>query len=190
VSQLKFTKDEKFLVALGNIQGNLYEFYVEVIDWREETVIDSLLLQNFVVSHMFINKCDPFEFGVCGYGVMRVFRLFGKNLKTIENINIFPHFYPPVISSNKMDESGVFEMNNSEVPDFNKVPVLTCGTFYYYVFTDSQERDIILGTDLGDLAVVTFSKFSIVKKNAHEGMINLLRYVIFYYLNNSIISFN
>lgn len=73
-SHLKFTKSEKFLVALGNMRNNLHEFYVEVIDWREETVIDSLLLQNFIVADMFVNKCDAFEFGVCGYGVLRVFR--------------------------------------------------------------------------------------------------------------------
>lgn len=92
----------------------------------------------------------------------------------MENINIFPHFYPPILDSNKETKES-FDYSNAEIPDFNKVPVLTCGTFYYYVFTDSQERDIILGTDLGDLAVVTFSKFSIVKKNAHDGMINILR---------------
>lgn len=73
-SHLKFTKDEKFVVALGNIKNNLLEFYVEIVDWREETVIDSLLLQNFVVTHLFINECDPFEFGICGYGVLRIFR--------------------------------------------------------------------------------------------------------------------
>jgi hypothetical protein len=73
-SHLKFTKDEKFLIVLGNIRNNLLEFYVEVVDWREEIVIDSLLLQNFIVMDLFINKCDPFEFGVCGYGVLRIFR--------------------------------------------------------------------------------------------------------------------
>jgi hypothetical protein len=102
-------------------------------------------------------------------------RLFGKNLKTMENINIIPHFYKPVINNNFDANKSSMDFSSAELPDFNKIPVLTCGTFYYYVFSESQERDIILGTDSGDLAVVTFSKFSIVKKNAHDAMINILR---------------
>jgi hypothetical protein len=93
----------------------------------------------------------------------------------MENINIIPHFYKPIINNNCEAMGSSMEISTRNVPDFNQIPVLTCGTFYYYVFTESQERDIILGTDNGDLAVVTFSKFSIVKKNAHDAMINIIR---------------
>lgn len=88
----------------------------------------------------------------------------------MENINVFPHFFKPIL-----DPDLPVEDLSTELPDFGRVPFLTCGTFYYYVFSESQERDIILGTDQGHLAVVTFSKFSIVKKNAHDAMINILR---------------
>lgn len=89
----------------------------------------------------------------------------------MENINIFPHFYKPLLGSADPPD----DFSQTDFPDFSRVPFLTCGTFYYYVFAESQERDIILGTDQGDLAVVTFSKFSVVKKNAHEAMINIVR---------------
>ena len=104
-----------------------------------------------------------------------ILRILGRDIKIMENINLFPVFYP--LENPSGGALGTHKESAEKKLSFHEIPTLTCACFYYYVFTESVERDIIVGTDKGDLAVVAFTKFSIVKRNAHTGMINILKFV-------------
>ncbi len=53
--------------------------------------------------------------------------------------------------------------------------VITALTYFYYLLGNEVDEDFILGTENGDIGLLTFGKYKEIHPNAHEKQINCLK---------------
>lgn len=96
-----------------------------------------------------VNPYDKHEFATCGYSKIQIWRIVGKSLLVKENIDV-----------NQGDK--------------NQLPYITAISYSFYSMQNKIHNDLLIGTNFGDLGLVTQGNYVTVRKTAHKKMINCL----------------
>jgi hypothetical protein len=96
-----------------------------------------------------VNPYDKYEFATCGFHKVQIWRIVGKTLLVKENIDI-----------NQGDK--------------NQLPYITAISYSFYNMQNKIHNDLIIGSNFGDLGLVTRGNYIPVRKTAHKKMINCL----------------
>ena len=108
------------------------------------------MTSNEPITDIAVNPYDRNKFSTCGLKKVQVWTVKGRSLELTENIPI------PETANNG-----------------SRYIVTLC--YIYYLLGDSVMTDLVTGSSFGDIGLVTCSKYIIMKKRAHKGMINCIR---------------
>lgn len=146
IINMAFSKDGSFLVSLGMDQN----FSIQVTNWKTE---EKIAFKNSSPSPLLDVKFNPYnkyEFIICGYHNVQIWNIVGKSLLVKDSI----------------------EINEG---DKNTLPYITAIDYCYYRLGNVIETDLIVGTHLGDLGLVSKGNYIQVRRTAHKKMINCLK---------------
>lgn len=103
------------------------------------------------------------EFTLVGDNVLLRYRISGTYL-ILEEM----HY----ISETDLEQQ--FDASESPATSSYKITSLI---YYYYLLGSEVDYDYILGTSEGHLSIFTFGKYKVIRRDAHEGAINVLKLV-------------
>jgi WD40 repeat protein len=124
-------------------------FSLQVTDWKLEEIIAFRNSSQNAIIDLVVNPYDKYEFATCGYHKVQLWEVQGKSIILKENINITEG-------------------------DKNQLPYITCIDYIYYMMQDEIRKDLIVGTNLGDLGLVSRGSYILTRKTAHKKMINCI----------------
>jgi WD40 repeat protein len=148
IINLAFSADGSFLISIGMDKY----FSIQVTDWEMEQKIAFKNSSQSPLIDVVVNPNDKYEFATCGFHKVQIWQIVGKTLLVKENI----------------------EVNEG---DKNQLPYVTAITYSFYKFGGHVESDLIVGTNFGDLGLVSKGNYITVKKTAHKKMINCLKVI-------------
>lgn len=146
IINLAFSSDGSFMISLGMDKY----FSIQVTDWKmEEKIAFRNSSQNPLID-IVVNPTNKYEFATCGFHKVQIWQIVGKSLLVKENIDI-----------NEGDK--------------NELPYISAITYSFYNLGNKVHTDIIVGTNFGDLGLVSKGKYTVLRKTAHKKMINCLK---------------
>lgn len=146
ILNMAFSYDGFYLISVGLDRC----FSIQIADWRSNNVIAHRFTASEPILDIAVNPYDRNKFATCGFRKVQIWELKGRSLSLEENI---------IIPQN---------INNG-------ASYLICLSYIYYLLGDIVMTDLVVGNSFGDIGLVTCSKYIIMKKAAHRGMINCLR---------------
>lgn len=147
IINLAFSSDGEFLISLGMDKF----FSIQVTEWKTEEKIAFRNSSSTPLIDVVVNPTNKYEFATCGFHKVQIWQIVGKSLLVKENI----------------------EINEG---DKNELPYITSICYSYYNLGKKVFTDIIVGTNFGDLGLVSNGKYTTLKKTAHKKMINCMKF--------------
>lgn len=146
VLNMCFSYDGFYLISVGLDSSST----IQVTDWRGNKVVSVRHTSNRAIMGIAVNPYDRNKFSTCGDQRVQIWEVRGRSIELEENIQV-----PKKINCG----AGYL--------------VTIC--YIYYLLGDTVMTDLVVGNSFGDIGLVTCSKYIVMKKNAHRGMINCLK---------------
>jgi WD40 repeat protein len=125
-------------------------FSLQVTDWAMEEIIAFRNTSKEPIIDVVVHPRDKYEFATCGDRLVQIWGISGKSIILKENVHMM-------------------------IGDKNELPCITCIKYMYYMLQGEVQSDLIVGTNLGDLGLVSKGKYIVTKRIAHKKMINCIR---------------
>lgn len=146
IINLAFSRDGSLLISLGMDSF----FSIQVTNWKTEEKIAFKNSSPNPLLDVVVNPYNKHEFAVCGFHSVQIWSIEGKSLAVKDSI----------------------EVNEG---DKNTLPYITAIDYCFYRLGNSVESDLILGTNFGDLGLISRGEYTRVHKTAHKKMINCVK---------------
>jgi WD40 repeat protein len=146
IINLAFSADGSLIISIG-----IDTFYsIQVTNWEQEEVIAFKNSSSNTLIDLVINPFNKNEFATCGYHKVQIWNIVGKSLLVKENVLVTEG-------------------------DKNQLPYITCINYIYYFVGSKIVSDLIVGTNFGDIGLITGGNYFMLRKTAHRRMINCIK---------------
>ena len=146
IINMAFSRCGSLLVSIG-VDKYLS---LQVTDWRSEEIVAFRNTSPSYIVDVVVNPYNKYEFATCGNHLVQIWSVNGNSIILKENVYI-------------------------TIGDKNELPYITCIKYMHYMLQGEVQTDIIVGTNLGDLGLISKGKYIVTKNIAHKKMINCIK---------------
>jgi WD40 repeat protein len=146
IVNLAFSRCGDLLVSVG---VDKY-FSLQVTDWKNEEIVAFRNTSPNPIVDVVVNPYDKYEFATCGHHLVQIWTVSGNAIVLKENVYV-------------------------TVGDKNELPYITCLRYMYYLLQDDVQCDLVVGTNLGSLGLVSHGKYILTVNVAHKKMVTCIK---------------
>jgi WD40 repeat protein len=146
IVNMAFSRCGDLLVSVG---VDKY-FSLQVTDWKNEEIIAFRNTSPHPIVDVVVNPYDKYEFATCGNHLVQIWTVSGNSIILKENVYV-------------------------TIGDKNELPYITCIRYLYYLLQDEIQCDVVVGTNLGSLGLVSRGKYILTQNVAHKKMVTCVK---------------